>query len=465
MRVEHAGEHVEHELTDLGAAEVEHQLLPLLAPLAVGLVHHPIGVRLVELRPRVHHLRLQPDAEADALLRRSSGQGLDAAGQLPPVDHPVTQPGVVGVTWVPVTEPAVVEEEHLGTQLGSIADHAHELLLVELEERGLPVVEDHRPRSVAVADRVGAHPAVQPMRERCPSLPRPRPHHRRTAQLLAGIEHHLRAHRVPAAQRPDLAHRVPQLERQPHVAAPRERTGEHLTGVLGRRLAHRQEEERVHLEGRADAAVRLDQLRAGQQPLLVGLPLLGPAAAVVSEPGVGAPPRGRSSRHLVDGDRPGLAVARLDPLLDHTVVVPGPEPERDLQTPRLVTQADRVRGPRCTVEVGPLVPREREAGDRVPAVVGDPQRRHAGEALPPGGHRQREDGEGQAAAPRGAEAEPGLVDPPVLRHLEAIAGAAGGRDLDLPLVHRSPHAHGRADGRCAEEPLQPGARSVGACQS
>src|SRR5918994_6908295 len=63
-------------VADLLLGEVQHELVAALGPRAVGEVVDPVGVLPVEVRIRIDHLGLDPQAEAHA-------QGMDLLNQWP----------------------------------------------------------------------------------------------------------------------------------------------------------------------------------------------------------------------------------------------------------------------------------------------------------------------------------------------------------------------------------------------
>ena len=129
---------------NIGATQVELELESLESPLTAGLGDDPVGVVAVERGGRVDHLRFDPHAEADAGLRSGASDGFQPVGQLASVDHPVAQSGLVVVTRELVAEPAVVEQEQLGPDLGGLGAEACEARLVEREPGRLPVVRHDR---------------------------------------------------------------------------------------------------------------------------------------------------------------------------------------------------------------------------------------------------------------------------------------------------------------------------------
>src|SRR5439155_6940704 len=92
------------------------------------------------------HLGLDPDAEPQPEIRNPPGGPVDPVRQLPAIDDPVAERRCV---VVPLPEPAVVEDEQLDPEIAGDRRDRDEPLLVEVEVRALPVVDEDRPRPIA----------------------------------------------------------------------------------------------------------------------------------------------------------------------------------------------------------------------------------------------------------------------------------------------------------------------------
>ena len=73
---------------------------------------------------------------------------------------PVSQSLGVAVAFVFVSEPSVVEQEHIHAQFYGIAHQFYQLVLVEVEVGGFPVVEQGHAVFLAVLELVFACPVV-----------------------------------------------------------------------------------------------------------------------------------------------------------------------------------------------------------------------------------------------------------------------------------------------------------------
>ena len=113
---------VDHEGPDVGAAEVEHELLPFLAPVPARLADDPLRMVAVQVGHRVHHLRFHPQPEPHAPLEGVLDERTEPGGELAGVGVPVTQRGGVVVARVRGAEPPVVEEVELGAEVGRPID-------------------------------------------------------------------------------------------------------------------------------------------------------------------------------------------------------------------------------------------------------------------------------------------------------------------------------------------------------
>ena len=196
-------DHPDLEVADLGPERVQVQLVPVLAGLT-AVAHHPVGVAGVEVAHRVHHLRLQPDAEPDAAGRGGVGQRGQSPGQLRRVRVPVAQRRGVVVPGMRGAEPPVVEQEQVRAQVRGAVDQADDAVLVEVEEGGLPVVDHQWPEAVRVTQDAVPGPAMEPSCGPGPTRAGPRPGHRGRHESHAGIQHVLRPHRVGTGPQPHL---------------------------------------------------------------------------------------------------------------------------------------------------------------------------------------------------------------------------------------------------------------------
>ena len=153
--------YAEDEVLHLGVAQVENHLVAEVIFVAVGQVNHPILMLLVKFALGADHFRFNPDAELDVAFGSFVHQLLDAVGELVFRFVPVTQALCVAVAFVFVAEPSVVEQEHVHAQFHGIAHEFHQLILVEIEVSGLPVVQQGQAVFLSVFKLVFACPVVE----------------------------------------------------------------------------------------------------------------------------------------------------------------------------------------------------------------------------------------------------------------------------------------------------------------
>ena len=153
--------YTEDEILYFGVAQVEHHLVAEIILIAVGQVNHPIFMLFVKFAFGAHHFRLYPNTEFDVAFGCFVYQFLDAMRQLVLCLVPVSQSLGVAVAFVFVSEPSVVEQEHIHTQFYGIAHQFYQLVLVEVEVGGFPVVEQGHAVFLAVLELVFACPVVE----------------------------------------------------------------------------------------------------------------------------------------------------------------------------------------------------------------------------------------------------------------------------------------------------------------
>ena len=300
----------EHVVAHVGPGEVQDQLVARLRPRASGEVQHPVGVLAVQVRVRVHHLRLHPEAEVHPQRVDLVDERPEPAGELLRVHRPVAQARAVALA---LAEPAVVHHEAVHAERRGLLGERDLPGLGDVELGGLPGVVDHRPRP---RHRAGARPrsirqdvlqleAVQQPRGPAQPVRRiPAVEHRRL-QRLARVQHVAEIERVEAAGHAHAVELVP-LHRDAPRAAPRQRAEPHLAVLLVGR-AFLDGEPRVGLvAGRAAAA--LEHARPPPQRLLVQRPLARPAAGQVAQRVVGRRQREGRRGRLLHGHRLPLAV-------------------------------------------------------------------------------------------------------------------------------------------------------------
>ena len=153
--------YAEHEVLDFRVGQVEHHLVAEVVFVAVGQMDDPVLVLLVQFAFGIDHFRFDPDAELDVAFGRLVHQFLDAVGQLVFRLLPVAQPLGVAVAFVLVAEPSVVEQEHVHAQFHGVVHQADQFVLVEVESRGFPVVQQGHAVALPVLELVFAGPVVE----------------------------------------------------------------------------------------------------------------------------------------------------------------------------------------------------------------------------------------------------------------------------------------------------------------
>ncbi len=143
-----------------GHLEVEHLLVAPGLGQGAAPAQDPVGVLPGEVGILVDHLGLDPQAEVESQGPDPLDQWRQALGPDRRVDRPVAEPRPVVAA---AAEPAVVEDEPLGADLGRCSGQGLEPLEVVVEVGGLPRV-DHDRALRARARGVPAGPGVQARR-------------------------------------------------------------------------------------------------------------------------------------------------------------------------------------------------------------------------------------------------------------------------------------------------------------
>ena len=257
---------------------------------------------LEELALRVRHLWLYPDAELDAALAGSVGEGLDAVGQLAAVNDPVAERRRVVVARVFVAKPAVVHDEQLAAELRDVVHHLYDALLGDVEIDALPgVQEDVAGLHAAMEHALGAGPAVERAAHAAHALVGVGQGEVGRLEGLLGLQH------VFAGQRIDTGIEVVYVvgigvDAQLEVTAPAKGCADGAAGVLLRLSVEREHQLGSIEVGVAGAVGVADDLHAGREALLCRLRLGCPVAVQVGQPDVA----------LAEGEVAGVVALQRD---------------------------------------------------------------------------------------------------------------------------------------------------------
>src|SRR5271163_4439546 len=95
--------------------------MALLGVLPIWELHRPVGVLTVEIAVRIHHLRLDPDAEVHPQRVHLLDHRLQAVGKLLLVEVPVAQAAVIVVA---LTKPAIINHKSPTPSLAAFSARA-----------------------------------------------------------------------------------------------------------------------------------------------------------------------------------------------------------------------------------------------------------------------------------------------------------------------------------------------------
>ena len=97
----------------------------------------------IQIRIRVDHFGLDPDAEGNAGLLYLFRKGFQSVFEFLRIGLPVAQARPV---VVPLAKPAVIHDQHIKTRLGGFLGKFHQFVFINVEIAGFPGVQHHRMR-------------------------------------------------------------------------------------------------------------------------------------------------------------------------------------------------------------------------------------------------------------------------------------------------------------------------------
>ena len=262
--------------------QVQHPLVAALINFAAGALHHPFRMGVGQVRVRIHHLRLNPDAKLEPLGVSVGGYIVNAFRQFFHIDLPVPEARIVGVAGEVVAKPAVVQHKHLQAHPGGIVNHPKERFRGKGEVGAFPAVEQGGIHLPAAVHAVFPGPAVEVAGGSAGALAGPGVNHFRGFKTLAGGQGPGAGIRADAGKDGEAPAGIA-VEAQAVVAAPGQGAGNDLAGGFAELPGVQAQKERgVVPLGGLHAAAALDDFKVVPQHLLLQLHFLCPGA-----PGVG----------------------------------------------------------------------------------------------------------------------------------------------------------------------------------
>ncbi len=184
--VQNAGHIFHNVVPDLRLCQIQQQLIPS-QNIGEAVGEGPVRVGPVQVRIRVHGLRLKPEAEFQSPVVDLPGKAGDALGQLLGVHIVIAQARPVVIA---LAEPAVVQNEELAAQLLGPVRQVQQTVLGEVEHAALPAVIEHGPGAVGpvwgydVVHNEGVHIFGQSAE----AMVRYRQHPFRSLKMLSGCQ-------------------------------------------------------------------------------------------------------------------------------------------------------------------------------------------------------------------------------------------------------------------------------------
>ena len=125
----------------LGSRIVQYQLIPAQRGLSARNMQTPVRMFAVQIRVRIDHLRLDPEAELHPQGFHLFGQSGDSPRQQLFRRHPVSETGVIISSGA---EPAVIQYKQLHAAFFGFCSDLQKLLFVKIKIGGFPVIDQDR---------------------------------------------------------------------------------------------------------------------------------------------------------------------------------------------------------------------------------------------------------------------------------------------------------------------------------
>ncbi len=179
---------------DVGAGEIEDELMAELSAGAGGEVDDPVRMRAVEITIGIDHLRLDPETEGHAKLFDAIDERSKAVGEFLRIGPPIAKTGGIALAAL---EPAVIHDEELDAHLRGEFGKRTLGDLIDVEVSRFPGVVENGVNGVAVWQDGIAHVIVQETAGGTEALCGEAPEAVRGAAGLAGFE---RSHKSPVVE-------------------------------------------------------------------------------------------------------------------------------------------------------------------------------------------------------------------------------------------------------------------------
>ena len=133
--------YAKHKILYFRIAKIEHQLVTVIVCFAIGQCDSPVRMLLEQFTFGVYHLRFDPDTEFHSGFFGRLHECGNTARQFGFHHFPVAQSGIVAVARMLVAEPAIIQQEHIYTQMFGFFHQFGKQFLIEFEVRIFPVIQ------------------------------------------------------------------------------------------------------------------------------------------------------------------------------------------------------------------------------------------------------------------------------------------------------------------------------------
>ena len=237
---------------------------------------------LIQFAFRIDHLGFDPDTEFYSGAVGSTHQSADAIRQFGGGRLPIAKPRLVAAAGIFITEPTVIEQEHIDTEDRRLPHKMAQFLFIESKTGRLPVIQQRQARTVTVLELVVAGPIVKTARSLTRTLIAVSKDKLRRTEHFARTEVVLRRIRIDPGNHTQIVTGI-YIERKTEITGPVQRPEHHLPFGLASRGIEPQNEKRRGEHSRPGAQPCIEHLLPGRKFLLGHRSFIAPFAGKLGQ--------------------------------------------------------------------------------------------------------------------------------------------------------------------------------------